>query len=75
MHGPRTCKYCEKSTMEFIIYEGLAFCDTDCLVDWVRDELRPTTGAVDLLHACACGRIIPADKYRCLTCQRELANH
>ena len=48
MHSPRVCKYCEQKTMEFITYEGLAFCDTDCLVDWVREELsRPTTGAVD----------------------------
>ena len=38
-------------------------------------ECRPTTGAVDLLHACACGDFIPADEFCCLNCQREPANH
>lgn len=43
----------------------------------VRDEIEAAeqTGAVDLLHTCACGDLIPADEYRCLNCQREAANH
>ena len=38
-------------------------------------EAAEQTGAVDLLHSCACGDLIPADEYRCLNCQRESANH
>jgi len=48
------------------------------LADYLLVSLRArdlTTGAVDLLHACACGDLIPADEYRCLNCQREPANH
>lgn len=41
----------------------------------VLDKLQGklTKRALDGLHACACGDLIPADEYRCLNCQREPA--
>ena len=38
-------------------------------------DAAATPGAVDLLHACACGDLIPADEFCCLNCRREPANH
>ena len=56
MHSPRNCANCGVNTMEFVTWRGWAFCDTECLVEFVRRGLqsRPTTGAADLLDAPAC---------------------
>ena len=55
MHNPRTCMNCLRNTMEFVTYKDMAFCDTDCLVAFIRehgkDGSRPTQATPDRLPA------------------------
>ena len=54
MHSPINCKACGKTSMEYVAWNGLVFCGTDCLVEFVKR--RPTTGAGDLAIGCPfCG--------------------
>jgi len=45
MHSPRTCMFCLKSIMEFVVYKDMAFCDADHLVAFIRKHSGPTKRA------------------------------
>lgn len=48
MYDLGVCEYCGYKIMDYILWRGISFCNTDCLVEWVENghKSRPTTGAV-----------------------------
>jgi len=39
MRSTRNCKNCESSVMEYIVWDGKAFCDAVCLVEFLRPAM------------------------------------
>ena len=55
MYDLGVCEFCGYKIADFILWRGISFCNTDCLVEWVENghKSRPTTGAVDVAY-CDC---------------------